>query len=152
MESNIINDLIYTSNEFFSDLGLKSIYSFNFKNLNSLGKSSTKYKSSPQIELVSLVNLETSLPLIKNTEYYSNLFTPKISLRFNPSDMKDYSTSTNKIDVNNIFSTNRLGLSDTFEAGRSLTLGFDFLSEKKNTLDNINDFFEFKLATVLRDK
>ena len=45
--------------------------------------------------------------------------------------MKDYSTSTNKIDVNNIFSTNRLGLSDTFEAGRSLTLGFDFLSEKK---------------------
>ena len=66
--------------------------------------------------------------------------------------MKDYSTSTNKIDVNNIFSTNRLGLSDTFEAGRSLTLGFDFLSQKKNTLDNINDFFEFKLATVLRDK
>ena len=31
LESNIINDLIYTSNEFFSDLGLKSIYSFNFK-------------------------------------------------------------------------------------------------------------------------
>jgi len=90
--------------------------------------------------------------LIKNTEYYSNLFTPKISLRFNPSDMKDYSVSTNKIDVNNIFSTNRLGLSDTFETGRSLTLGFDFLSEKKNTLDNINNFFEFKLATVFRDK
>ena len=38
LESNIVNDLIYNSNEFFSDLGLKTIYSLNFKNLNSLGK------------------------------------------------------------------------------------------------------------------
>ena len=32
--------------------------------------------------------------------------------------MKDYSSSDNKIDVNNIFALNRLGLSDTLEAGQ----------------------------------
>ena len=45
--------------------------------------------------------------------------------------MKNYSDSNNRINVDNIFSTNRLGLSDTFEAGRSLTLGLEFLNEKK---------------------
>ena len=38
------------------------------KNLNSIGKSSTKYKSSPQVEIVSLFNTEVSLPLIRNTK------------------------------------------------------------------------------------
>ena len=66
--------------------------------------------------------------------------------------MKDYSTSSNKIDVGNIFADNRLGLDDTFEAGRSLTLGVDFRKEKNYNLNDINKYFELKLATVLRDK
>ena len=44
--------------------------------------------------------------------------------------MKNYSSSLNKIDVGNIFSTNRLGLTDTLEAGRSLTIGLDFKEKK----------------------
>ena len=72
--------------------------------------------------------------------------------------MKNHSTSNQKINVGNIFNLNRLGLSDTFEAGRSLTLGIDYkkekISETNNVkdLENINQYFEFKLATVLRDK
>ena len=42
-----------------------------------------------------------------------------------------------------------MGLTDSFEAGRSLTLGVDY---KKETLNDINKYFEAKLATVLRDK
>ena len=53
-----------------------------------------------------------------------------MSLRFNPSDMKNYTTSEKKIDVGNIFFLNRLGLNDTFESGRSLTLGW-ILKKKK---------------------
>ena len=152
LETNVINDLSYSSNDLISDLGIKTNYFINFKNLNSVGKNSSKYKSSPQLELVSLFNTELSLPLTKNTDDYNNLITPKLSFRFNPSDMKNYSDSDNKINVNNIFSNNRLGLSDTFETGRSLTLGLDFKSDKKNKLDEINNYFELKLATVLRDK
>ncbi len=152
LESSVINDLKYNSLDFFSKNGLKTKFDVNLKNLNSIGKSSSKYKSSPQIEMVSLFNTEVSLPLIKNTERYTNLLTPKFSFRFNPSDMKDYSSSDNKVDVNSIFANNRLGLSDTFEAGRSIALGLDFKQNKKNSLDDINNYFEFKLGTVLRDK
>ena len=44
--------------------------------------------------------------------------------------MKNHSTSNQKINVGNIFNLNRLGLSDTFEAGRSLTLGIYYKKEK----------------------
>ncbi len=152
LETSIINDLSYLSNDSFFNSGLKSNYTINLKNLNSLGKNSSKYKSSPQLELISLFNAELSLPLIKNSQNYTNLLTPKLSFRFNPSDMKDYSDSNNKININNIFSTNRLGLSDTFETGRSITLGINYNRSEKNDLDEINEYFEFKIATVLRDK
>tara|TARA_B100000575_G_C23083248_1_gene624159 strand:- start:261 stop:1448 length:1188 start_codon:yes stop_codon:yes gene_type:complete len=160
LKSNIINDLNYTITNYFFNYGLINNFNINFKNLNSLGKKDTNYKSSPQIELVSLFETNASFPLIKENIGSNNYLTPKISLRFNPSDMKNNSTSSHQVDTGNIFSLNRLGLSDTFEAGRSLTLGLDYKREiinskndkEKQNLDDINNFFEFKLATVFRDK
>ena len=92
--------------------------------------------------------LVSSLPLIKKNKDNFNYITPKISLRFNPGDMKNYSTSTEKINIDNVFSDNRLGITDSFESGQSITLGMDY---KKENLKNINKYFEMKLATVLRD-
>ncbi len=151
LKSNIINNLNYSSENYISYLGFSNNFNLNIKNLNSLGKKNSDYKSSPQIEVVSLFEANTSLPLIKKSEKYTNFLTPKLSFRFNPSDMKNYSTSSKNIYTGNIFSLNRLGLDDTFETGRSLTLGVDF-KKQKNSLEDINKFFEFKLATVIRDK
>ena len=152
LETNITNDLTYNSFDFISDFGIKNNYSLSLKNLNSVGKKTSKYKSSPQVELAGLFNVDLSMPLEKKVENYNNLLTPKISFRFNPSDMKDHSLSDNKITVNNAFALNRLGLSDTLESGRSVTLGLDYKNEKKNNLDQINRYFELKLATIFRDK
>ena len=66
--------------------------------------------------------------------------------------MKDYSSSTNQVNVNNIFSLNRLGLSDTLETGRSLTVGIDYKKQMKDSLNSVNKYFELKLATVFKDK
>ena len=44
------------------------------------------------------------------------------------------------INTDNIFGINRLGLSDNYEQGKSLTLGLDYSKEK---LDDVNTFFEF---------
>ena len=63
--------------------------------------------------------------------------------------MKNYSSESRTVNSDNIFSINRLGINDSFEAGRSLTLGIDY---KKEDISNIDKFFEFKLSTVLRDK
>ena len=152
LESNIINNINYNSLDYISNLGLKTNYGFNLKNLNSIGKKTSKYKSSPQMELAGLLNIDFSLPLSKINKNYSNKLIPKLSFRFNPSDMKDHSTSNNKIDVNNVFAINRLGLTDTLETGRSMTLGLDYKKEKKDDLKDINNYFEVKLATILRDK
>jgi LPS-assembly protein len=152
LETNITNNLSYNTLDYISNLGFKNNFGINFKNLNSVGKKSSKYKSSLQSELVSLYNLDVSLPLKKNSKNSKNYLTPKLSLRFNPHDMKNYSDSTRNIDAHNAFAINRLGLSDTFESGRSLTLGLDYSSEQKNNLNEINNYFELKLATVLRDK
>ena len=44
-----------------------------------------------------------------------------------------------------------MGFEDTLETGRSLTLGIDYKRES-NDLQKINNYFEVKLATVIRDK
>ena len=152
LETNVINNLTYNSLDFITNLGFKNNFGINLKNLNSVGKKSSKYKSSLQSELISLYNFDVSLPLIKENNESKNLLTPKLSFRFNPSDMKNYSTTSRTIDPINIWSINRIGLSDTFESGRSLTLGINYSNERKNNLDQINNYFEMKLATVLRDK
>ena len=153
LKSNIINNLNY-SEVYITNFGFNNNYNAYFKNLNSLGKKNPNYKSSPQIEFVSLFEANTSLPLIKQNQYYTNYLTPKISFRFNPSDMKNNSDSSKTINNGNIFSLNRLGLNDTFEAGRSLTLGVNYRKEENDIddIDDINKFFELSLATVIRDK
>ena len=151
LETNFTNNLTYNSIDFISNLGFKNNFGINLKNLNSVGKKSSKYKSSIQSELVSLYNLDVSLPLKKDSQKSKNYLTPKLSIRLNPHDMKNYSSSARNIDTNNVFAINRLGLSDTLESGRSLTLGLDYSNERKDNLNEINNYFELKLATVLRD-
>ena len=149
LRSRIINDLVYQSNDIITRSGLKNNFNINIKNLNSIGKNDSEYKSSPQIELMSNLELATSYPMIKIENKYEEYFTPKLSLRFNPSEMKDYSSTEKKINIDNIFSNNRLGITDSIESGESLTIGFDY---KKESLEDINKYFEFKLATLIRYK
>ena len=150
LRTKLINDISYRSLDFITNQGIKNNLNINLKNLNSLGKKDSLYKSSPQLELMSNFELVSSWPLLKKNNQHFTYITPKLSLRFNPGDMKDYSTSLEKkINIDNIFSDNRLGLTDSFESGRSLTLGLDY---KKENLQDINKYFEMKIATVLRDK
>ena len=151
LKSNIINNIDYNLNNYVSNFGFNNDVNVIFKNLNSLGKKNSDYKSSPQVEILSMFEANTSLPLIKKDENYTNYLTPKLSFRFNPSDMKNYSTTSKQIDTGNIFSLNRLGLSDSFESGRSLTIGLNYRKEN-NILDEINEYFEVNLASVIRDK
>ena len=149
LRTKIINDLNFQSSSILADNGFKNEYNFYLKNLNTVAKNDTLYKSSPQMELMSIIELNTSLPLIKQTEDDVSYFTPKISFRLNPGDMKDYSSSDRSINVDGIFDINRLAIDDSFEEGKSLTLGVEY---KKTRLDDINKFFEAKIATVYRDE
>ena len=149
LRTKIINDLNFNSLDVITNNGFKNEYNFYFKNLNTIGKNDNLYKSSPQMELMSIFELNTSLPMINQTDNSVNYLTPKLSFRFNPGDMKDYSSKDRSINVDGIFDINRLAIDDSFEEGKSLTFGLEY---RKTKLNDINKFFEAKIATVYRDK
>ncbi|MBD1170586.1 LPS-assembly protein LptD [Pelagibacterales bacterium SAG-MED02] len=147
LRSRIVNDINIESNDYIFDSGLKNKFGTYLKNLNTTGKNDDLYKSSPQVELMGIFEMSSSLPMIKYGEMFNDYIEPKISFRFNPSDMKDHSNSSRKINTSNIFEINRLGLADTFEEGKSLTIGFEY---KKERIENINNYFGFKVGSVFR--
>ena len=148
LKSSINNNFSFESIDFFSKLCFKTNLNVYFKNLNTVGKNVDNFKSSPQVDLMNIVNLETSLPLISLNDKFTNTLIPKVSLRVNPGDMSNLKNEDRKLNVNNLFDINRLGLNETFEEGKSLTLGLDY---KKESTEDINKFFEIKFAGVLRD-
>ena len=151
--STIKNNLQYSSDEFYFNNGIKTDYIIQIKNSNSMSDNSVKYKNTPQSELMSAYFYNASFPLQKNNINSLNTLIPKLSFRISPHDMKNHSSTGRRIDINNVFSNNRLSLGDSFEGGESLTLGVDFKKEKINELDKvteIEEYFDFKLATVFR--
>ena len=149
LKTKIINNINYTGFDIINNYGFKNNLNVYLKNLNAVGKNDSKLKNSPQIELMSSLKIDSSLPLQKKGSKYLNYLTPKLSMLINPSDMKNHSETKRNINNENIFDINRLGLTDSLETGKSLTVGLDY---KKEKLEDINKYFEFKLATVFRDK
>ena len=148
--SSIINDLKYSSLNNFFDNGIKTNFALHLKNINSVGKNSTIYKNSPQSELMGQYVYNVSLPLSKKTHRTFNTLEPKLSLRFSPNEMNNNTDTSRRIDVNNIFLSNRLKLDNALETGESITLGLNFTKEKINEVNEISEFIDFKLASVFR--
>ena len=184
--STVSNNLNFASFEFYSDLGITTDYEVVVKNLNSMSDKSIKYKNSPQSEIMSSYFYNVSLPLQKITEDRQNILTPKLNIRFNPHEMKNHVNTSRRIGIGNVFSSSRLDMGDSYEAGESFTLGLDFGKKKvnqvskvveidsvridyenltdneiekklkgasdfkKEIVEEIEEYFDFKLATVFR--
>tara|TARA_B110000971_G_scaffold204308_1_gene225618 strand:+ start:595 stop:2985 length:2391 start_codon:yes stop_codon:yes gene_type:complete len=148
-ESVAINNLIYDSNYSITDLGLKNNYKVMLKNINTDSKNSSKYKNSPDYQLGSMLQYNSTLPLKKENTLTKSILMPLASFKFSPNKSKNINDSENKIDINNIFSFNRIGLNDNIEEGASLTYGVEYF--KTNKKDN-RRFFRTKIANNLRYK
>ncbi len=149
LETSLTNDLNYIGTKFLTKSGFENNFEINVKNLNTMGKNSSQYKSSPQIELMSLYSFNSSYPLVKEEENFYNYLIPKLSLKINPHDMKNYSSSKKNINTTNIFDNNRLGISDSLESCESLTVGINY---KRKDKQNVNNFLDINLATVFRSE
>ena len=149
LRSRMINNLNIQSYDYTSENGFKNNFNYYLKNTITTGKNNIEYDSSPHVRFMNIFEMQSSLPLTKIDKNYINFLNPKLSLRVNPSVMKNYSNDNRRINNDNIFNLNRLSLIDTLESGQSATLGIDY---KKEKLNNINKYFELNLATVLRAK
>ena len=149
LRSRMINNLNIQSYDYTSKSGFKNNFNYYLKNTITAGKDNKEHQSSPHTKFMNIFEVQSSFPLTKIDKDYINFFNPKLSLRINPSEMKNYTNENRRINNDNIFSLNRLSLTDTLESGKNLTLGIDY---KKEKLNNINKYFELNLATVLRAK
>ena len=148
-EKILINDFLINSIDNFSELGFKNDYNILFKNVNSEGEKSSKYKDGIDNTLGVLVELNSTYPLIKNTsDSYDDILKPKISLRYSPNHTKNMRNENRRLNVDNVYSLNRIGKDDTLEGGGSLTYGIDYAKINKSN----NKVFEGRLANVLRLK
>ena len=147
-EKVLINDLKFLSNPKISSLGFVSKLNLLFKNITSEGDNSSNYKNKFSSENYGSIFYDISYPLKKSGRFFDNFFTAKGSLMYSPNANKDLKSLDRKIDINNIFTQNRLSLNDSVEGGRSLTLGGEYSLKGK---DSGNDILKAGLATVLRD-
>jgi len=144
-----VNDFILNGKNQISNIGFNHNFKTVIKNVNSDGKNSSKLKDKSQSEVLSMITYDIDLPLIKDSNNFNNLLTPKLSLRYSPNDTKNLKNESRSLNTDNIFSLNRIGYSDTIESGTSLTLGLDF--EKKHNQSN-DIFLTSKIGTVFRDE
>ena len=156
LKTLISNNIDYTSMDFISSLGFKNNFYLYFKNLNSIAKNDNIYSSSAQIDGMSILKIDSVFPLSKTKKKSSETLTPKISFRVNPgNNMSNFSDLSSNITTNNVFDINRLGLSNDFEAGKSITFGLDYKLDPKENFqseETKDKFLELKLATVIRDQ
>ena len=148
LKTKVTNNFVFESLDYYSKSGFVSNFGIFLKNLNTVAKNDSIYKSSPQSKFLNINEFSLSYPLIKEDNENYDYLIPKISFRINPSHMKNYSADSRIITTDNVFSINRLGLSETYESGKTLTLGLDY---KKEDLSNNEKFFEVKFAGVIRD-
>ena len=151
--SKIFNDLNYSSINSYLNNGIKTNFEIDLKNVNTTGKNDPKYKEKLHSKLMSAYTYNASLPMMNKTSSSFNSLEPKVSLRLSPHSMQDNKILERRIDIDNIFNSNRLSMEDSFEGGESITLGLNFKKEKVNTnneLSEIEEYIDFKLATVFR--
>ncbi len=147
-EKVLINDLKFSSNPKITQSGFVNKFNLLLKNVTSEGDNSSTYKNKFSSENYGSIFYDMSFPLKKEGNFFDNFFTAKGSLMYSPNSNKDLKTLDRKIDINNIFTQNRLSLDDTVEGGQSLTLGGEYNLKGKR---DGNDILKAGLATVLRD-
>ena len=144
-ETRLINDLSYSSDTSILNNGIKNDYEILFKNLNSVGKNSSSFESSlNQVFLTTFLH-KSSYPLKKNGISFNDYLIPKAIFRYSPNGMNKKTNAG--LDIGNVFANNRIGSSDTFESGKSLTVGFEYNKEKKSDQSKI---LSAQLGTIYR--
>ena len=131
-EKSNINDLLFTSNPKITKSGFYNNYEFIIKNANTDGKKSKNFKDDENFYLSGLLQFNSSMPMKKENTNYDNVLKPKLSIKLAPNHTKNYEDDEVVININNIFSLDRISKNDTVEGGVSLAYGFDYLFLNKD--------------------
>ncbi len=143
---SITNNLLYSSNDKYTLYGLKRNWKALIKNVNTK-RDRTEEKEGENYKLYSGLFYDLNLPLIKKGKKFDKVIDPKISLRYSPNKNSNISNDERRMDLENIFSLDRIASDETVEGGESLTFGVDYKFTENDTL---NDAFKIGIAQVFR--
>jgi LPS-assembly protein len=143
-----INNLFFKSSPRVSKKGVYSNYEFLIKNSNTNANNSTTLKNKESGYLSGLFQINSSMPLLKNNDTYSESLNPKLALKISPNYSIDNRKNNNPISLSNIYNIERGAVTNTnVESGMSLTYGSEYaiLNKKKS-----NEVFKIEFANNLR--
>ena len=147
-EKVLINDLKFSSNPKITPSGFINKFNLLLKNITSEGDNSSDYKNKFNSENYGSFFYDMSYPMKKEGNFFDSFFTARGSLMYSPNANKDLKDLDRKIDINNVFTQNRLSLDDSVEGGQSITIGGEY---SLKGIESGNDVIKAGLATVLRD-
>ncbi len=148
VEAVIINDFLFSSNQFISKKGFSTNYNIYLKNPTSYSENSSNFDEKENYDLFGTFKVDTSLPLQKKMDDYINYLIPIASFRFSPNGNKDISSKDVLLNYDNVFSLNRIGTTNQIEGGDALSLGLEF---KRNDFSG-SEIIDFKIANVIKSK
>ncbi len=146
-EKVLINDFEFQSIPKYLKNGFINENKLLIKNINSDANNSENFKNKDTVELSSTFQTTYSLPLKKDSQNFTNVITPKFSLRLTPNHTKNLRNKDRKINYENIYDLNRLGISDSLEGGISATYGYEYTKFDKK---NFDQRIKFGFANNLR--
>ena len=147
-EKYLINDFDFSSDRFFSKNGFVSNFNLLFKNVSKEGRNSDEYGGDFKNKNFISSNYTINFPLKKQDTVFEKSLIPKLSLRYSPFNNENIKNLDRQINTTNLFSNNRLGLSDSLEGGQSLTVGFDYELSKINK----QKILSYSMGQIFRDK
>ena len=92
-----------------------------FKNVTTDSKNSSEYSNTFRSQNFGSFLYDISYPMKRKGNNYDNFLSGKASFMYSPNKNKNIKNLDRKINIKNVFSQNRLGLSDSVEGGQSLT-------------------------------
>ena len=146
-EKVLINNFEFNSTPKFLNNGVINENKLLIKNVNSSASNSNKFKNKGSLSLLPTFQANYLFPLTKETNELSKTLTPKLSLKLSTPHTKDVRKTDRKINYNNVYDLNRLGIDESNEGGVSLTYGYEYAVKKKS---NSEEKMKFGLANNLR--
>ena len=147
-EKVFTNNLKYSSNPKISSKGIINKFSLLLKNVTTEGDNSQKYESDLRSHNYSSFMYDISYPMKNSGNKYDNFITGKASFMYSPNKNRNVQNLDRRINIKNIYSQDRLGLSDSVEGGQSITLGGEYSLINKNN----KNLLKANIASVFRDK
>jgi len=144
--SSVTNDVVWNSNSFITPGGFINSVESIFKNTNYEAKNTSDYKTKGIVnEFSGVLSYKSSLPMKKEKDYSSNIFSPTFMVRYSPGHMRNLSGDDINLKYANLYSVNKTSV---IESGLSGILGFDFKINNKESDGAEKEKFSLSLGQV----